>query len=197
MAVTPRHEQWMDIVGYDGLYQVSSLGRVRSTDRIVHYANGRSAHYRERIMKQKTNYRGYCLVGLNKNNKQRYYSVHRLVAAAFIPNPHGYAEVNHVDEDKLNNCAGNLEWCTAKYNCNYGTRTTRVAESLRQSTNHCASLKKPVIAVSKGGREIEFDSLKSAAAELGLHASNISSVISGRQKTSGGYTFKFSEKEIA
>lgn len=101
-------EEWRQIPGYEGLYEVSSYGRVRN-----------SKTYR--ILKHWTTF-GYLMVGLSGRKK---FYVHRLVAETFIPNIEKLPQVNHKDEDKTNNRVDNLEWCTAKYNINYGSRTER------------------------------------------------------------------------
>ena len=114
-------EIWKNIVGYEGKYQISNLGRVKSLkDRYG---------YRERILKPSTNKRGYKKVVLVKvGEKRKTFLVHRLVAEAFIPNPNNYSEVNHKDENPSNNNVDNLEWCTRKYNINYGTAIERATE---------------------------------------------------------------------
>lgn len=113
-------EEWREIEGYEGLYQVSNLGRVKSLFRVVIRSNGKPNTVNEKILKYGMN-RGYCAVVLCKNGKRKMYKVHRLVAMAFLSNPHNLPEVNHKDENKKNNCVDNLEWCTPKYNTNYGT----------------------------------------------------------------------------
>lgn len=120
-------EIWKDIEGYEGLYQISNLGRVKSLEKYVNTAikNNTKVKRKEQILKQ-YNKNGYLQVTLTHNNKRKYFGVHRLVANAFIPNLNNYPQVNHKDENTLNNCVDNLEWCTAKYNCNYGTRNSRI-----------------------------------------------------------------------
>lgn len=109
-------EEWRDVVGYEGLYQVSSLGRVKSLPRI---------HCRGTILVQRPNVHGYPMASLYKNGEQSLKSVHRLVATAFLDNSEGLPEVNHKDECKTNNAVSNLEWCTKSYNTNYGTGPAR------------------------------------------------------------------------
>ena len=121
-------EIWKDIEGYEGLYQVSSWGRVRSLDRYVSAKCGGSRLVKGIIIKEYDNGLGYKLVHLCKDNKPKYAYVHRLVAAAFVANPEGYDEINHIDEDKGNNVPENLEWCSHKYNMNYGNRMEKVIE---------------------------------------------------------------------
>ncbi len=122
-------EIWRDIAGYEGLYQVSNLGRVKSLERTTKRFNGfKVCEYKDgnKILKQSKNYKGYLFVGLCKNGKEKKYKVHRLVAEAFIDNPNNLPQVNHKNENKECNISNNLEWCTNKYNCNYGTRNERI-----------------------------------------------------------------------
>lgn len=111
-------EIWKDIDGYEGLYQISTLGRVKALARDIPgaYKN------KEFIKKLSHDMYGYPQVGLSRNSKYSPKKVHRLVAIAFIPNPNGYKEVNHKDENKDNNHVDNLEWCTTQYNLTYGHR---------------------------------------------------------------------------
>ena len=112
-----KKELWKDIKDYEGHYQVSNWGRIKS----IKFG-------KERILKPVTDRHGYLLVSLWKNNKQKTYKVHRLVAEAFIPNPYNLPQVNHKDENPLNNNVNNLEWCNSKYNCNFGTRIERISK---------------------------------------------------------------------
>ena len=114
----------------NGLYEVSNNGQVRSIDRYVKAKNNSQKLMKSKILKQIKNDRGYTMVDLSKNAKRRKIFVHRLVAEAFIPNPNNYNQINHINEfEKDNNCIENLEWCSCKYNCNYGTRNKRIKES--------------------------------------------------------------------
>lgn len=111
-------ELWRPISGYEGLYYISNLGRVKSE--ITH-----------KILKPRNSTHDYDRVRLYKNHKPKEFFVHKLVAQAFIPNPNNYPQVNHKDENKVNNCVDNLEWCTHKYNMNYGTCQKRKSEKLK------------------------------------------------------------------
>lgn len=132
-------EIWKPIAGYEGLYEVSNLGRVKSIERYTEYKNCKSTH---RIgIKSKVNGRvvkgriccGYHYVGLTKEGVCKNYRVHRLVAMTFIPNPNNLPIINHKDENRLNNSVGNLEWCDQKYNANYGNARKKLSSSLIKS----------------------------------------------------------------
>lgn len=113
-------ENWKDIKGYEGLYQVSDRGRIKSLN---YNHTGK-----EKLLKPKTNRKkGYLNIALYKYGKTEYPSVHRLVAEAFIPNPDNLPQVNHKDENPTNNNVDNLEWCTAKYNLEYNNGQKRRA----------------------------------------------------------------------
>lgn len=117
-------EEWRKIVGYEGLYEVSSFGRVRSLDRFYY-----RLHKGKFLSPTKDRY-GYLTVTLNCNGKSKTIKIHRLVAQAFLPNPDNLPQVNHKDEVKSNNCVENLEWCDGKYNVNYGTRQERYRNTM-------------------------------------------------------------------
>ena len=114
-------EEWKDIKGYEGLYQISNTGLVKRIPSIKCKT--------ERILRQGTQKAGYNYVNLSKDNKIHTKRVHRLVAEAFISNPNNLPEVNHKDEDKSNNNVENLEWCTREYNLNYGTRSEKFSRT--------------------------------------------------------------------
>lgn len=120
------NEEWRDIIGFEGRYQVSNLGRVRSFV---------DSHGELRVTpvlrKTSLTHKGYPYVSLTDGAKHYARCVHRLVARAFIPNPQELPCINHKDEDKANNCIDNLEWCTHKYNSNYGTLRERLSKRLR------------------------------------------------------------------
>ena len=119
------NEEWRPIEGYEGLYEVSNLGRVRSVDRYVK-SKGESYWLRKgKMLSPAKDKNGYLKVNLSCNGKNNIIRVHRLVAEAFIPAIEGLSEVNHKDEDKTNNRVENLEWCDRKYNNNYGTKIER------------------------------------------------------------------------
>lgn len=120
-------EIWKDITGYEGLYQISNLGRVKSLPKMV--GRGVRYHVGERIVKPQKTPNGYLRLHLDKDGVRKYYSVHHLVALMFIENPNCYPCVNHKNEDKEDNKSSNLEWCTHLYNSNYGTCKARISMS--------------------------------------------------------------------
>lgn len=114
------HEIWKDIKGYEGLYQISNLGNVKSFVSSSRYNN------EPHLLKQHIGNNGYPSVSLYiSKGKKRGYLIHKLVADAFLENPNNYPCVNHKDENKLNNKVNNLEWCTYSYNNAYGTARIR------------------------------------------------------------------------
>lgn len=144
-------EYWKDIKDYEGLYQISNLGRVKSLSRYVYTSNPKFKGYRctkEKILKSGKTKKGYLIVVLRKNNKSKSMYVHRLVATAFIYNPNNLPEVNHKDENPLNNNVTNLEWCTHKYNGNYGTIKDRCGNSCN-NFKHSTATKQKISEIKK------------------------------------------------
>lgn len=165
-------ELWKDIPGYEGLYQVSNLGRVKSP---------------KGIKTQSDNGRGYQKVQLYKNNKCKNEYVHRLVALAFVPNPNGLPQVNHKDEDKANNFADNLEWCDNDYNNMYGTKRERQGETLR--TNCKTSTQ--IIKCDLDGNELDYYlSMREAERMNGLANGVISQYFRKHYSQCGGYIWR-------
>lgn len=172
------NEEWRDVVGYEGLYQVSNMGRVKSLPR---YRNAIHPYIsKEKILKPRMSGdvgKLYPTVSLCTNYKGMNIRVHRLVALHFCENPNNYVEVNHKDENRCNNRADNLEWCSRAYNVNYGTRSEKFAQKIR----------KPIMAIDNNGNEVmRFDSILAAAKHIGRHESTLSHAIADN-KTVCGY----------
>ena len=163
-------EVWKNIEGYEGLYQVSSMGRVKSLK------------FTKEIIMELTYTHGYFRVGLCRNGKAKHHLVHRLVAEAFIPNPDNLPIINHKDECKTNNVVENLEWCDHLYNNTYGT-----AIQCRIEKNA-----KPVYQYSLDGDLIkEWPSAAEVKRSMGFSAGNIGQCCLGKRKTAYGYIWKY------
>lgn len=199
MKNSSEHEIWRPVVGYEGLYEVSNLGRVRS---MGHYVtqNGNcgtpfTRFYKGRIIHATCTSNGYEGLTLSNGSKRENKSVHRLVAEAFIPNPNGLPQVNHKNEVRNDNRAENLEWCTVAYNVTYGHRTEKAARARS----------KPVLQITRGGTVVaSFLSIHSAAEETGIYYRNIYAVANrtkrfdkskrgNTRKTAGGFVWVYLE----
>ena len=174
-------EIWKDISGYKGLYMVSNFGRVKSLPK---QSNNKRYITEEKILSPRVcgSQREYLSVALVSNNGTKQYKIHRLVADAFIPNPNGYKEINHKDENKGNNCVDNLEWCTRSYNINYGTGIAKRKQGVI----------KGVAAYDVFGNIIEeFNSIVEASAFAKVDASNISRACRKVSRMSGDYFWRY------
>lgn len=169
-------EIWKPIEGYEGLYEISNLGRLRNSKGV--------------IRKPQSNGNGYKKVFLYRDGKGKGFFVHRLVAKAFVPNPENKPHVNHIDESRDNNVASNLEWVTQKENLNSGTVQKRKVERMRQFYDNgginCNC--KRVRCIETG--EI-FPSIKIAAKATDALGANIKKCIRGERHTAGGYHWEF------
>jgi len=189
------NEIWKPVKDYEGIYEVSSLGRVRSLDRILpnYTSKGISGTkiIKGRVLKShKSTTSNYYYVHLRGNGASKEVSVHRLVAKAFVPNPNNLPQVNHIDENPANNRFGNLEWCTAKYNINYGTRSKRVSET-RISR---ASKGRAVTQYSKDWQFIKtYRSISIASRAVGVRDSGIIRCCKGVINIAGGYHWRYVE----
>jgi len=179
-------EIWKDIPGYEGYYQVSNLGRIRSLDRLIHQRNGTDRYFYGKIMTPVDAGKGYRNIPLCKDGKHSTPRVCRIVATAFCPNPHGYTQVNHKDEDKTNDRAENLEWCTPRYNTNYGTGIQRRAQAISR----------PVNQYTLDGQFVKrWDKITDAQIALGSRL-HISACCRGRLTQTGGYKWRYADEEV-
>ena len=166
-------EHWKAIAGYEGLYEVSDLGRVKSL-----------WHGKEKILKPGKHTGGYLNVYLCKDGHGKTVKIHRLVAESFIPNPQGLDTVNHKDEVKTNNTVSNLEWMSRADNNNYGTRNKRITESLSKQVQMFDEKTGELLAT--------FPSINEAWRVTGIYKSGISGCCNGKRKSAGGYVWKYS-----
>ena len=168
-------EEWKPIPGYDGKYEVSSYGRVKS---YKYNSDGR-------ILSPGNNGSGYYFVYLCKDGKAKQRTIHRLVAEAFIPNPSNFLEINHKDEDKGNNHVTNLEWCSRGYNLAYGTRLERIS--------------KPVVQLDKNGNFLaEYSSTHEASRVTSIAQSNICKCCKHKpgHSSAGGFIFLYKDEYL-
>lgn len=176
-------ETWKDIPGYVGLYQVSNLGRVRSLGRECNSKNGSRQWKRGRILTQEVTVHGYCRIRLyNEKGVAKHHAVHRIVLLAF--NGASDLEVNHLNEIKTDNRLVNLEYCTSKQNCNYGSRNNKI------SRKNAGINSRPVLQVENGKVINRYKSRIEAEKQTGISAAHIGSVCSGRVKRAGGYEWR-------
>nr|DAV90820.1 MAG TPA: homing endonuclease [Caudoviricetes sp.] len=175
-------EIWKDVPNFEGIYQVSNLGNVKSLSRcIIH--RGNVSHIKGKIMKPFINRGGYKCIKLSKNQKYYPLKVHRLVALAFIPNPNNYECVNHKDENKQNNTVSNLEWCTKKYNNEYGSK---------------ALWKRKVYKYNLNGVFLDsYESVVEASKANKIPISSIRSTCDGNGITTHGLIFVFDKNDIS
>lgn len=177
-------EIWKDIEGFEGLYQVSNYGRIKSFAKCNRYRN------EERILKPaiRGGYKHVCLCGHHKTKTRRgkQYLVHRLVAEAFVrnPNPTDFRYVNHKDENKLNNHADNLEWCDIKYNNTYGTGSLRQSITLGRRIEQITSSGIPIA---------QYYSLSIASEITGIHKHSILRCCNNERKHAGGFSWRYVE----
>ena len=199
-------EEWKQVLGYEGLYEVSNTGKVRS---VTHYRNGANQFgatfktiYRGRKLKPHPRRKngkyeecGHLRVSLTKQGKTKKVFIHRLVASAFVPNPKNLPIVNHIDENPQNNNANNLEWCDQKYNMSYGTNRQRAV----MHTNYDARKKqnKKVYQYDKTGNVVKVWSSRKEACECGFTGTAITRCAQGKRKTHKGYVWSFEELPAA
>lgn len=167
-------EVYKDIEGFEGLYEISNLGNVKSL------VNNKGVA-REKILKPFISGNGHLQVRLCKNKTSKLLYVHRLVAQAFLPNQHNLPCINHIDENKQNNVVSNLEWCTHKYNINYGTCIKRVAKALS----------KKVYQYSKEGELIAVWKSTIECGRNGYNNGSVASCCRGKRKSHKGYIWSY------
>lgn len=180
-------EIWKPIKGYEGLYEISSKGRVRSLNRLIIDCLKRKHPCKQRILKLHDS-GGYLMVGLSKNHTQQHFLVHRIVAKTFLPNPKKLPEVNHKDENRHNNHVDNLEWCTPLYNSNYGTRGDKIS-----AINTNGKLSKTILQIAFNGKIVKIWPSMSETERNGFSHGDISQCCNGQRHSHEGYLWKYEE----
>lgn len=195
-------EVWKPVVGYEGLYEVSNYGNIRSLDKRVGWWQNKTRVINGRIISQYKLDR-YPKVRLTKDKTGKMKYVHRLVAEAFIPNPDKLPEVNHIDENKMNNHVDNLEWCTREYNNSYGTRLERqllnfdyegVARKISETKRRIRY--DGINQLTLDGEFVKwFPTIKSAHIETGHSKWMIGACCRGNSVQTGGYKWEYNNYE--
>lgn len=175
-------EVWKDIPGYEELYEINNIGKIKTKERTFVDKMGRNYLKKSILCNSNDDGKGYLQIVLTKNGKRKSFKIHKLVAKTFIPNPNNLPQVNHKDENKENNNVDNLEWCTRKYNINYGTRNYRCTRHRLRKINQ---YNLDNIFIKK------YNSLKEAGEQTNIKYQNISSCCRNKSKTAGGYIWKY------
>lgn len=178
--------EWKEIEGYEGYYEVNNTGEIRSVERMIIDVNGKQYHRKSQVLRKQISKDGYYKVVLNKDGKSKTFLLHRLVAQAFIPNPDKLPQINHKDENRLNNNIENLEWCDPKYNCNYGTHKQKLSELFKNYPLYS----KPVLQYLNGELIKEWESMMECERH-GFDHSAIRRCCLNEQKQHKGYNWRF------
>lgn len=182
MSKSILQELWKPVKGYEGLYEVSNLGRVRSLDRVQYQKDSHGGmmekHYQGKIMTPTDNGHGYQVLILRKGGRKSNY-VHRIVAEAFVDNPNGYPVINHLDHDRTNNRADNLEWTTQKENVLYSV------ERMRKPRNHYKSTMTGEKYITRRGDKWRF-SIRSKTISFDRHYNTLQEAMAAREVVLGG-----------
>lgn len=190
------NEIWKDIAGYEGLYQISNLGNVKSLARYKQNHN-KLQKVEERILKPNITNKGYYYVMLNKNGKQKHKMIHILIAQAFIPNPNNYPIVNHKDGNKLNINIRNLEWSSYSHN---NKEAYRLGLRIAPTTNKLGYdnwKSKPIYQYDLDGNFIrEWACSLEVKRQLNINPSNITSCCRGERNKAGGYIWKYKSEVV-
>lgn len=188
----PRSIFWKNIVGFEGFYQVSNIGSVRSLDRTVKYKDGIIVPYKGQPLSPRDNGKGYKYISLTKNNKPHRFYIHRLVATYFIPNPLNRKEINHIDGNKGNNCVENLEWCTRSENNKHAYAHNGRISTFAGKSGALSHRSRPIIAINLiTSEERLFETQTLASKVLKLNPTTVNRVLKGKCKKNGDYTFSY------
>ena len=188
-------EIWKPVVGWEDSYEVSNLGNIKSLDRYITTKNGHQLYIKQTIIKKRINNCGYERVELNKNGKGKMYSIHRLVAEAFLENFNKNLQVNHKNGIKTDNRIQNLEMVTAKENQRHSYNVLKTKPSMQGhfGSSHVRSIKVKQYDLNDNYIKT-WNSLIEASKQLNINPSCISNNCRNRRKTAGGYIWKYVDK---
>lgn len=193
-------EVWKDIEGYEGLYQVSNWGKVRSLDREINHGGGNISKIKGKIKKAYKDKKDYLQIKLNKNGFGKSYLVHRLVGIAFLPNPNNLPQINHKSERKDENFVwinedgtvdfekSNLEWCDNWYNSHFGSHIKRVAKSNLNNPKRSRKIGQYTL---DGKLVAIYPSIREASRVLKIDSGFITMCCQGKRKSCHGFIFKY------
>lgn len=183
-------EVWKNIAGYEGLYQISNSGRVKS----LNYRG----HGYEKILVPKVNNSGRLWVELARNGKSKPFLIHRLVGSAFLPNPLGYKEINHIDENPQNNDVRNLEWCSHKYNVNYYFSKHPHGPNRKCSSKYGDRKSMEIEQCLADGTVVRrWANSRTIFSQTGMSDWSISECCRGNRKTAYGYVWRYANSNIS
>lgn len=174
-------EIWKSVVGYEGLYEVSNLGRVKGVERKLPHNRNKNLTYirKEKLLTSTKMNNGYLRVEMSNNGKHKLNLVHRLVALTFIPNPNNYREVNHINCDKSDNRVENLEWVSSSQN------------KIHALENNLYQNNKVLLQIKNGVVINEYKSTKEAERKTGILCQNIGKVALCKRNKAGGYQWRY------
>lgn len=183
LALPYYKEEWRDIPDYEGLYQVSCFGRVKSLPRYVKCKGNSLKLKKESFLQPGISHNGYYFVNLRKNKKSYGFRINRLVAQAFIPNPNNLPTVDHINRNKIDNRVENLRWADMKLQVSNSDVKLRIK-----------TISKPVLQYTLDGRFVaEYSSTAEAERQTGIYHSSISEYCSGKRQSAGGYHWEYSK----
>lgn len=169
-----QNEIWKDVIDYEGLYQISNYGKVKSMKRCLGRSNGKDLNLSEKLLTCRIDEHGYRKTQLWKNNIPKSIRVHRIVAFAFVKNPNEFNEVNHIDGNKLNNNSTNLEWCNSAHN---------QSEAIRLGLKKCIAIKR----IKNGIVQKRYNSIQEGSNDSKVSKSSIFRCLNGKVKNPKKY----------
>ena len=192
-------EIWKDIKGYENLYQISNMGRVKSLERIIIRCDNKTQTIKEKILKTRIGNNGYYTIILSKKGEIKKIDIHRLIAIAFIPNPDNKPCIDHINGDRTDNRIENLRWVTQKENINNPISISKMKNNhhLKNTFGAEHPLSKPILQFTLDGKLVrKWESAVDIKKELGFNNCHISSCCNGKRKTANGYIWKYYYKGI-